>query len=1007
MRCWFFSVGFWCGLLAVNQAPGQTRPGFSVAHWNTESGLPQKSLPQNSIIAMARTPEGYLWLGTLRGLARFDGRQFTVFDESNTPELGSGTIVFLFADSRGSLWVGTEAAGSVLIKRGVVTPLGIGGRGRAARLVSACEQTNGVVWLCTANGQLGRYTEGSLAVWQLQTNAAFIGEYRSLALDGDTLWLGAQGRLMAYDTAAIVPGQSLPPEKESGPLNVDLLVPSATDGFWLLANRQVRKYRARTIERDFGAYPWTNAPVFSAVEDRDGNLAVGTQDRGVALFDRDGRTEILTSPETLSHNTVLSLLADREGSLWVGTDGDGLNRLKRQEFEVRPESQGKKIESVCSDGNGGVWFAIDREPLRHWRAGQLREFGKGEGLANLNLRSVFVDRQGTVWAGTEAGLFQMTEKVFRPAPKSEVLPRAITVLHQDHNGTLWAGTRNGLANWDGTNWTRPTPLEGLRVEEVRALADDAEGNLWIGTANGGLSRLREGKLTTFLKRDGLPSDHVSAVLVDAEGILWVGTSGSGLARFAAGKWTRYSTSDGLSGNSIGFLIEDREANLWIGSNAGLMRVTKAELNQFAEGKIPSVRCRSYGSQDGLPTRECSPGGQPAACRTPDGTLWFSMIKGLGSVNPSRLWRNTNPPPVMIEAVLVDDELQNTNRLRLNWPEAVTIPAGRERLEIRYTSLNLLAPERARFRYQLEDYESGWTEAGDIRVAQYRKLTPGTYRFRVIACNEDDVWNETGATLSVIVEPPFWQTWWFLTLSAAAFLGAINGTVHFISTQKLQRQLAQLKQQEALEKERSRIARDLHDQLGANLTQVSLLAEMVETDKALPDEVESHAQQITQTARLTSSALDEIVWATNPANDTLDSLVTYCCKYAQEYLALAGLSYRIEAPDDLPPTPIAPDVRHNVFLAFKESVNNVVKHARARTAKVRLAHDEQSFTFEIQDDGCGLPSDAEHKGRNGLRNMRKRMEDVGGAFTGGAAPEGGTLIRLTAPLGNRPGKQNGS
>jgi signal transduction histidine kinase len=287
-----------------------------------------------------------------------------------------------------------------------------------------------------------------------------------------------------------------------------------------------------------------------------------------------------------------------------------------------------------------------------------------------------------------------------------------------------------------------------------------------------------------------------------------------------------------------------------------------------------------------------------------------------------------------------------------------------------------------------------------RVAPYPKLLPGKYRFEVTACNEDGVWNTRPATLTVIVQPSLWQKGWFQGVLAVALLVAIAGLVYYFSTQKLQRQVELFRQQEALEHERSRIARDLHDQLGANLTQVALLAEMAESDKNLPDEVEDHAKQITQTARETTKALDEIVWAVNPSNDTLEGLVNYSGKYAQEYFALAGLRYRVEFPSQLPEVTLAPDVRHNVFLAFKESVNNVVKHAQATEVHIRLRLDEASFALEIEDNGKG-PAGADQKsGRNGLRNMRKRMEDVGGSFTLGPAPEKGTLVRLTAPIRNR-------
>ena len=295
----------------------------------------------------------------------------------------------------------------------------------------------------------------------------------------------------------------------------------------------------------------------------------------------------------------------------------------------------------------------------------------------------------------------------------------------------------------------------------------------------------------------------------------------------------------------------------------------------------------------------------------------------------------------------------------------------------------------------------WIEVpgNSTRTAHYSKLPPGHFRFQVTACNEDGVWNETGSSLAFIVEPPYWQTWWFLTAAGILLLGSIVGVVHYLSTQRLQHQLEGLRQQQALEKERRRIARDIHDQLGASLTQVSMLGELVEGDKDSPADVEAHARQISQTARDTAKSLDEIVWAVNPSNDTLDGLITYFCKYAQEYLALAGLRHRLEVPTELPAATLPPEVRHNVFLAAKEAVTNIVRHAKASEVKIRLRIEPARFVLEIEDNGQGMTGMDEKRARsrNGLSNMRKRMEETGGSYTAEPGAETGTLVRLTAPL----------
>jgi signal transduction histidine kinase len=501
----------------------------------------------------------------------------------------------------------------------------------------------------------------------------------------------------------------------------------------------------------------------------------------------------------------------------------------------------------------------------------------------------------------------------------------------------------------------------------------------------------------FLKEDGFPADKVTALYVDAEGVLWVGTLVQGLVRYRDGTWTQYTTREGLANNSIGYLIEDASGDLWIGSNAGLMRVSKQSLNALAAGE--SVATRSYRRADGLPSSQCTQGAQPVTRRKGDETLWAPTISGLAHVNPGTLKPNLHPPPVVIESAFIDGQPVNTNRLRPDWADAIIMKAGQERIEIDYTSLNLAAPERATFRYRMVEHDSGWITAGGDRVARYSRLPPGEYRFEVTAANEDGIWNESGSRLRIVVEPPFWRTWWFKASAAFVLLGGVVGGVYYLSTQRLQRQVERLRQQQALDNERARIARDLHDQLGASLTQVSLLGELAESDKEAPDEVEAHARQITQTARETTRTLDEIVWAVNPSNDTLDALITYFCKYAQEYLSVAGIRYRLDAPAQLPTTPIPPEVRHNLFLAAKEAVTNVVRHAAASSVQIRLRIEASRFVLRIEDDGRGLagmdPKRAQT--RNGLRNMRKRMEEIGGEFAMTPAAEKGTVVVLTAPL----------
>jgi ligand-binding sensor domain-containing protein/signal transduction histidine kinase len=983
----------------------RTNSAFIVNVWTTENGL-----PQNEVTCLLQTRDGYLWLGTPKGgLVRFDGIRFTVFDEGNTPGLTSSKITSLFEDGQGNLWVGT-GNGVVLIKDGKVLSLGIGKGSRDGQLAGICQDPAGAVWLYLANGQLWRYQNGA-------TNMFLVGadqptDYRGLILEpSGPLWVGTDLGMFGIDWRAATKTGTLV-DQTNALDTLNFLLASRQGGYWRLAGR-VEKWKNKSDrpELNWGWYPWdlTRTRVCTACEDQQGNLVVGTRPvagtrgGGVYWFDANGDvTHLCSTNQNLSSDYVSALLVDRDGDLWVGTDGGGLDRVKRPVFDVLEPTRDLVVQSAAEDQEGGLWIGCNAGLLSHWKDNVFSQ-------ARLPARTVFVDRQQRVWAGTwGAGLWQVgTNGLTNVAGLDRTLQLSlqfVSALYQDRRGWLWVGTQRGLARWDEHDWKTFTTRDGLSADSVLAIASDAEGNLWAGTEGGGLDRWRNGQFTVYRKQeDGLPSDNISALYVDDQDMLWIGTDGAGLARLRHGKWTRYTRQDGLLSNSIGYIIEDGQGYLWMGSISGLMRAPKQALNDFADGKIRFISCQVYGQPDGLPIRECSSGIQPGPCRTRAGKLLFPTIKGLAMVDPAELKPNPIPPPVRIDSVLIDGKPQQENLPRPGPPRPVVVPAGKEEIEIQFSSLNLSAPGGIRFRHRLIGHETDWIEGGDTSVV-YTKLPPAHYRFQVSACNQDGVWNDTGATLLLSVTPPLWRTWWFLSAASIALLASITGIVHYLSTQKLQRQLLRLRQQEALEKERSRIARDIHDQLGANLTQVALLGELVESDKDAPHEVEAHARQISNTARETTRVLDEIVWAVNPANDTLDGLMTYICKYSQEYLAVAGLHYRLDVPGQLPAASIPPEIRHNVFLACKEAVTNVVRHSHASAVWVRLRLEPGAFVLEIEDNGRGLAGLDEKAAatRNGLRNMRKRMEDVGGEFGFAPAPEGGALVRLTAPLGSEPG-----
>lgn len=993
-------------------------PSFAVRVLDTDDGL-----PQNSVISMVQARDGYLWLGTLNGLVRFDGERFShLLNANNTPALRDSRIVHLFEDSQRILWIGTETAGTLMIQDGVVSAppqLAVGGVER--RLRAAAEDASGAVWLYLANGDLWRYHEGSFSGFTIDPPEESVTRTIIQERNGP-LWVGTAAHQFAVGAVTENGALALPVEEKLTIGRLDHLVAGRNGGYWRLANFRVQQWVGDKMVRDIGAYPWSRRldggftmflQATCATEDREGNLVVGTDVSGVFIVTPGGEVSQISTNGTshgtighdrldlpngdrLSDNWVKTIVVDRESTLWVGTDGGGLNRVKRQALRTPAGIPNWSVESVTVTSDGTLVMGTARDGVTFWTNGT----PSASLAAGRAIRSVYATREGALWIGNrDGGLCLQTSQLSPPecGQGADLIEQPVRAIHQDRTGRMWFGTGAGVISLSGSNdWKRFTTRDGLSGNQITAIADDTVGQVWIGTERSGINRLgAEGNWTAFRSSEGAPGDDIAGIWTDAEGVVWVSTFGNGLGCYRNGRWTRFTTREGLSSNNLGYLIDDGQGHLWIGSDIGVLRVPKGPLLEVADGERKLISSRVFDKSDGLPTRGLPLGSQPRVWRDSNGTLWFATTKGVAYARPTELRTNTNPPPVSIETSLVDDAARRP--ATIDNQRTLELRHGDDHVEFTYSSPILSAPERARFRYQLEGYDKEWNDVGNTRVAAYRKLPPGQYTFRVAAANEDGVWNEEGASLAVIVRPPFWRTWWFITGFVLLTLAWIAGAVHYFSTQRLQRQLAAMREQEALQRERARIARDIHDQVGASLTQVALLGELVETDKEFPQEVEAHAQQICQTARETTRALDEIVWTVNPANDTLEGLTNYICKHAQDFLAVAGLRYRLEVPETLPPISITPEVRHNVFLASKEAITNIVRHAKATAAWLRLRVEPNVFVFEIEDNGRGIPDPDAPTVRNGLRNMRKRMEDIGGKFEIDRGVAGGALVRLTVPM----------
>ncbi len=745
--------------------------------WQVEDGL-----PQDSVQSIAKTRDGYLWLGTEAGVARFDGVQFTVFDDRNTPNLPGRFISALFAAADGSLWIGTQKGlahyddhrfdriDSPLLRDEPVTAI--------------AGTPGGTIWVATEHGLL-RLDHG-----QLQRDPSL------RALDGhsisslhvgrdESLWIGLAedgvARLRASILTRFTTRQGLSDNR------VSTVFEDRSGNIWIGTAHGLNRLRGGKIAVFTPRQGLSSDAVLSVGESRDGHLWAGTEGGGLNRLD-GGHFERYTTRQGLANDVVQCLLGDAEGSLWIGTDNGGLERLRPRNFITYTVNEGLSnnlATSVFESSGGKLWIGTAGGGLNLFQDGRFTAYTKRQGLASNLIRALAEDTSENLWVGTDgAGLDRFHDGRIAHFTVKDGLPNGVVLsLCADPDGGLWIGTARGLAKLRKGKISTFHGPGGFPANYIMSLSRSSDGSLWIGAADYGISRFKDGVFTHYSAARGAPQDPVYAIHEDAAHGIWLGTGGGGLYLFKNGNFSALTTRDGLLSDSILQILDGGDGNLWMSSSLGVFRVAQSQLAAFAAGSRTSVESFRYGRADGMKSAECTGSNQPAGCRTRDGKLWFPTLKGLAVVDVRNLLVNRRPPPVVIESVLTDGKAQPLGR-------EIRVPAERGNLEIHFTALSLLAPSKVRFRYQLEGFDRGWVDSLGRRFAAYTNLPPGSYHFRVAACNNDGLWNESGASASIVLQPRFYQTVSFKALIALDVLLAAFWTLR-IRLRRLKRRELEL------------------------------------------------------------------------------------------------------------------------------------------------------------------------------------------------------------------------
>jgi len=982
-------------------AVGRGQLPFTFRVWQREQGL-----PQNLVRALAQTRDGYLWIGSDDGVCRFDGARFVSF---GLPEgFQAGPVQTLLAAGDGALWIGSVSRGLGCWRNGQFSLIDTTNGLPSDSVNALAEDHAGRIWVGTESG---------LAIWD-RGRVDAPGNLPDLdgrpitaicCADRQTVWIGVRGAgVFELRGGALTPLAD--PAWDAVLRDPHCVLVDHEGRLWIGAGEdtvlcregdQYRTYRLpRHLVRHF---------ISALVEDPDGTVWAGSVSEGLFQF-RHGKLVAINAGSGLSDNLVEALLIDREGKLWVGTHG-GLNRLRPKNLSVIGYNEGLgsgSAQGLAEVAPGVIWAGKSSEGLFRWDGRYFRSLAAvGISAGEDRVGALMTSRDGSCWIAAARGLLHVKnpDSVEREAVTLALTNVTVVSLAEDADGAVWAGSQQGVL-WRHSEGQWLAQSNNARVHAITAIVPDRQGGVWVGTDGDGLFRLSSARLDgPWEKMPGLLSDQIRTLYLDADAVLWIGTGGGGLSRLARGKAATFTTREGLPDNTISQILEDDNGRLWLGGNRGIICVKKRELpgatdasslEDLAERRIAAVYPQIYGREDGMVSEECISGCFPIGLKAKSGLLWFPTQQGIVVVDPHRPIADPPPPAVSIEEILVDG---------VPTSEPLRLAPGSHRLDFTYTGLSFDAPERVRFRYRLESLDSHWIEAGASRTASYAYVPHGDYRFQVIACNGDGVWNEKGASVAFSVLPHFWQQWWFISVAALGLIASGGGAVRAVEKRQMQARLERLEREHAVERERARIAQDLHDDLGSSLTRISLLSGLARQDRGNTDQVDIHVNKIYQSAAQTLRALEEIVWALRPGSDTLQSLADYIAHFANEFSESDRLRCRLDLPADLPPVALPPEMRHNIFLIVKEALTNSLKHSGAREALVQAKVAGQSLEILIHDDGRGFDSAAVAKG-NGLGNMRRRAEAMHGALSIESGAKTGSTIRLTVQLPIHASNGNG-
>lgn len=967
--------------------PWFPEPSFFVRPWTVDDGT-----ADNTAMGALRRTDGYMWVVTRVGLFRYDGEKYISAPHVSISALPGVVTPVMLEDRRGRLWL-TRDNGAVICIDGSNTRIFTTQDGLPGlKPYSMAEDGEGSIWISYfAAAPLFRIKDAQVQDFASADGLAGEDATRLIHDARGSIWFvrGRQVGIMRDGRQEPLLTKELP---------VIRVAAVGNGGIWLSDGRYIWKCGESGLLEPLGQVPAGAVKVM--YEDRRGRLWVGVNMESTgALFYYDAH---VFRPVPVSCQAIINLSDDSEGNIWAATRRGGLVqvRLRTVEISTLPGDLSGRGLSFCETITGERFVAGEEGNLWQWMKSGWNDIAEGK-----NATCVAADPRGGIWFGTSTrGLFKWRDGHCYSTGNAKVLAASpIRALLAVSNGDLWIAQELPGSLFrlrDGQQQSFALPRSS---GQVSALAEDKEGIVWAACLDGRLFSICGETVADRTPAAVQPRDGISSLHTTPDGSIWIGYETRGLGWLKNGKFNLFGQKQGLGSEPVSCIMSDDAGRLWCANDHGIFRIKRDDLQAVADEKRLTVRIVMCGRGEGRPFHKISSKLWPRDGRNRSGEL--CMLRGFDVVviRPERIV-DYPPPAVLIDRLLVNGQpvavYENPSSTMVDLhglTGRLSLGQGVHQLGLEFSVVSFTGSENVRFRYRLEGLDDNWVDAGPQRAAYFGQVPPGDYRFHVVACNNEGTWSEAGASLAFSVVPFFWQTKWFRAGSLFGLIIASWLVVGMMVRRHHQRRMAELERQQAVEQERGRIARDMHDDLGAGLTQISLNTAMLQNSAVTPDVAGKLLGEIDQRSRDLVTALDEIVWAVNPKNDSLLSMTRYFSEFAQNYLLPANIACRLEVASRLPDVPVLAEQRHQLFLAFKEALNNIMRHSVATELRLEIKADSQTLAVTLTDNGRGFVPGPVREGADGLTNMRVRLESLGGSCVVTSEPGRGTKVVFKLPL----------